>query len=84
VSPAERIAADVAAGHGLTLADLKSSSRRLPVAAARQEAMATLRTITREDGRTPRYSLPWIGRLFDRHHTTVLYACRAVERRQGA
>lgn len=67
-----RIAARVAARHGLTLDDLAGRRRDARHVSARQEAMFVLRQATR-------LSLPAIGAIFGRHHTTVLAGLRRVE-----
>jgi hypothetical protein len=64
---AGEIIAEVAAKHGLTPEALKSKSNVREIAAARNEAMARCRL------ETP-LSYPSIGRLFKKHHTSVIYA----------
>ncbi|WP_158255348.1 helix-turn-helix domain-containing protein [Rhodoblastus acidophilus] len=59
---------------GVSVADILGKGRRAPIAAARQEAMWTVRTITN-------WSLSRIGGRFNRDHTTVLHAIRQVEAR---
>jgi chromosomal replication initiation ATPase DnaA len=68
------IAADVAERHGIAVTALFSRYGQFAAIHCRQEAMAAMYA-------TQRYSLPRIGRFFDRDHTTVLHAVRAVERR---
>lgn len=68
------IALHVAESHGLTVEDLKLRCSVHEIAHPRQEAMWRMR-------QTGRFSLPQIGRFFDRDHTTVLWAVRAYERR---
>lgn len=60
--------AQVAAEHGLTKEDLTGRSRRPAICVARREAMRRLRA--------KQMSFPSIGRLFNRHHTTVLDGLR--------
>jgi chromosomal replication initiation ATPase DnaA len=67
-----RIAMAVAARHGVSLAQMRGPQRRF--ARARQEAFALLRA-------TGHFSLPQIGRWFNKDHTTVLFGARAHERR---
>lgn len=70
-----RIKIAVAAEYGVSVIDLESDRRALAVARPRQAAMWLCRRLT---GR----SLPEIGRMFGgRDHTTVMHACKAVERR---
>ncbi len=70
----ERIQAATAAQFGLTTQDMLAADRRPQVALARQVAMYLARELTGE-------SLPAIGRRFGgRNHSTVLHACRRVER----
>lgn len=67
------IALATARHFSLKLADLRGSSRRRPVVAARDVAMYLSRTITNE-------SLYQIGQFFGgRDHTTVLHACRKTK-----
>ena len=70
-----RIKMAVAEEYGVSAIDLESDRRAHAVAHPRQAAMWLCRRLT---GR----SLPEIGRHFGgRDHTTVMHACRAVERR---
>lgn len=57
--------------YGVTLDDLFSTRRWQPLARARQDAMCLIRRLVG-------LSYPQIGRIFDRDHTTVLYACRVA------
>ena len=67
------IAALTARHFALRLSDLRGSSRRRPVVAARDVAIYLCRQLTRE-------SLGRIGDYFGgRDHTTVLHACRKTE-----
>lgn len=74
---------EAAAAYGVCARDILSPSRIHRIAHARQDAMVRLRAITDPDGK-PRYSLPVIGRAFDRDHTTVVHAIRAIRKRSGA
>ena len=56
---------------GLRMLDMKAHRRNRVLARPRQIAMYLASELT------PR-SLPEIGRLFDRDHTTVLHACRRI------
>ncbi len=59
---------------GFRLNEIKSARREQRLIMARQTAMYLCKRFTSQ-------SFPWIGRQFgDRHHTTVLHACRRVER----
>ncbi|WP_434286286.1 helix-turn-helix domain-containing protein [Celeribacter sp. SCSIO 80788] len=60
---------------GVKVTDLVGPSKKQTLARHRQDCMATIR---REK---PSMSLPDIGRAFNRDHTTVLHALRAVEKR---
>ena len=61
----------------IPLGDMKSSRRAREVARPRQVAMYLSKRFTRQ-------SLPEIGRRFgNRDHTTVLHACRQVEKLMG-
>jgi chromosomal replication initiator protein len=72
--PQVRQIALAAARHfSLKLADIRGSSRRRPVVAARDVAMFLARQLTKE-------SLQHIGQYFGgRDHTTVMHACRKTE-----
>jgi chromosomal replication initiator protein len=59
---------------GVSLGDLRSSSRSAQVAWARQVAMYLSRELTDA-------TLPAIGREFGRNHTTVLHACKRTAER---
>jgi len=63
---------EVANFYGMTVDDLCGMSRKSGVAKARQIAMYICREQTD-------LSLPKIGELFGRDHSTVLYACRRVK-----
>jgi chromosomal replication initiator protein len=54
--------------------DIKGHSRARPVAYARQEAVYFARKYTN-------MSLPQIGRLANRHHTSIIHSVQAVEER---
>lgn len=64
-----RIMREVATAHRVTLDDITGPRRFKVYVAARREAMQRIRS---ELG----FSFPHIGRLFNRDHTAVLYACR--------
>lgn len=70
----EAIQDAVCAAYGLSRAELVSSKRTPHVARARQLAMYLAREITP-------MSLTQIARAFDRDHTTVIHAIRAVDQR---
>ena len=67
---AREIIATTASDHGLTVDDLVGKVRTRHISAARFEAMARIRA-------ERKLSLPAIGRLFNRDHTTVLHALKA-------
>lgn len=62
----------VAKYYGVPLRDLVSFRRARALIRARQVAMYLARTLTK-------HSLPAIGRVFERDHTTILHACRQIE-----
>jgi chromosomal replication initiator protein len=68
------IQATVADSYGIARDRMKSAARDRPVAWPRQIAMYLARELTG-------FSLPSIGRMFNRDHTTVMYAIRQVEAR---
>lgn len=76
--PISRIQTIVALSYDLNPALMPSPVRWRKAAWPRQVAMYLTRELTD-------HSLPSIGRYFgNRDHTTVLYACRAVEKRMAA
>jgi chromosomal replication initiation ATPase DnaA len=70
------IVAAVAERHGLAVTDLVGPSRKQDICMARHEAMYVLRSVLTEEDR-PRWSLPAVGRMFNRDHTTILNGVRA-------
>jgi chromosomal replication initiator protein len=69
------IISEVAEKHGVAPEDILGGSRLKKYTRPRHECM------TRLYQDRPRLSLPAIGKLFNRHHTTVLYAIEAHARR---
>ena len=69
------IVADVAAAHGVPLAEMMSRSRCRQDVEARQEAMWRCREVRINSGRH-RYSLQQIGQFFKRNHATIIFACQ--------
>jgi hypothetical protein len=65
----------IAAKHGTTYAVLKSNCRSRPVVIARHEAMRAVKEMR------PNMSSPELGRLFNKDHTTALYALGALTAR---
>jgi chromosomal replication initiation ATPase DnaA len=65
----------IARRHAVSFAELQSPSRKRALVAARWEAWAALRA--------RRWSLPKIGALFARDHTTVMYGLRERARREA-
>lgn len=75
---ARSLAAAMAEENGYTFADLRSRRRDdVALEHVRQAAYAYVRSLGA-------YSLPAIGRLFDRHHSTVLDGIRKHKARVGA
>lgn len=72
-----RIIARFAVEHDITVADLKSKKRDHRISHLRQDLMLELRENTE-------LSLPQIGRLFGRDHTTVLHGLRMATKRRAA
>ena len=67
----------VARYYGVPVRDLVSFRRARALIRPRQVAMYLARTLTK-------HSLPAIGRVFERDHTTILHGCRQIEKqRQG-
>lgn len=71
---AHDMAVNFANQRNIRVAEFFGSTRVARIAHARQECMALIREKTD-------LSLPQIGRIFNRDHSTVLHALRAVERR---
>lgn len=72
------IQADVAKASGVTVDDILGSRRQIEVVIARQVAMWFAKHETN-------LSFPALGRLFGgRDHTTILHACRKIDRRIAA
>lgn len=66
----------VAGHYGLSLPAMTATTRKRDVARPRQVAMYLAKRLTRR-------TLPELGKLFDRDHTTVLYGIRATEERRA-
>jgi hypothetical protein len=75
LAEARRVVAAVCAVWNTNAEDLAGPSRARPIVPPRQTAMALIA------GRCPRLSLPAIGRLFGRDHSTVIYALHTHRRR---
>lgn len=73
---ARHIIMEVAIAHGVSYEDILGRSRARHLVAARHEAIYEVRK------RRPHLSLPQIGRIFKRDHTTILHALRRMERKQ--
>lgn len=76
-APWEEIVGRVAAAHGYSLTDILSPRRDTKLVFARQDAMLAL-----QEAR-PLLSLPTLGRLFHRDHSTVLHGLRRARKRRG-
>lgn len=75
------IQAATARHYGIRLADLTGRSRKDRDAQARQTAMYLAHTLLGGEGQRVRYGQEHLGRLFNRDHSTVHHAIRAVEQR---
>ena len=71
------IIAEVALAHRVTVEDILGQGRSAPLVKARHEAMVEVAI------RRPAFSLPQIGRLFSRDHTSVLHVLRKYGIRGG-
>ena len=60
----------------MPIADIRGRDRRPLIAAARHEAIWRVRRVTG-------WSLPRLGKLFKRDHTTVLLSVREMEKRSA-
>jgi hypothetical protein len=67
----------VAADFAIPVGEMTSARRTQPFAFARQVAMYLSRELTP-------YSLPHIGRMFRRDHTTILYGIKTIEAKIAA
>jgi DNA-directed RNA polymerase specialized sigma subunit len=77
LKPAKAIVAEVAALHGVSVDEIMGKSRQTELTLARHEAIRAVRKATG-------YSTLILGSLFNRNHTTILYALKALngERKQ--
>jgi hypothetical protein len=64
----------IAKEHGVTFEDIMGPRRLKPVVAARKAAMIAVAA------HMPRWSLPQIGRFFNRDHTTIMHALGRLKR----
>jgi chromosomal replication initiator protein len=71
-SPAD-IIRFVAQHYGIRVADLKGRSNRRSIALPRQVAMYLIREILE-------ISFPEIGKIFAKHHSTVMYAVETIQK----
>lgn len=70
----------VATDYGIPAHEIMGRGRTKDVAQARQAAMWIMRQQRNRYGKH-RWSLPSIGRFFNRDHTTALFACRQHAKR---
>jgi hypothetical protein len=70
--PVKRIIERVARAHDMLPAHITGDQRSKPFVRARYAAIAEVRRIY------PEKSLPWLGRQFNRDHTTILHALRKM------
>lgn len=78
------IKAQVAAKHGVRIAELEGPGRWRSLAYARFEAFYLARQVVRQDGK-PRWSYPTIGRYFGgRDHATVIHGVRRHQKMMAA
>ena len=75
---ARDIIAEVAAAHQLRIADLVGPSHSRRIVQARHEAIWRCRQVMTDEGKN-RFSLPFLGRMFNRDHTSIHYAARKYE-----
>jgi chromosomal replication initiation ATPase DnaA len=72
-----RILEAVAKAHRVRVSDMLGPSRMRVHVVARREAMCELRKLSIGGTSNP-FSYPAIGRIFNRHHTSVMAACGAI------
>jgi len=72
-TPAQIVLSEVAEKHNMTVREMKGKSRKLRFINARQEASFRLNFELK-------YSLPQIGRLLWRDHTTILHSIRCYNK----
>lgn len=78
LAPPNRIKPIISAAakyYGIPLRDLVSFRRARGLIRPRHVAMYLARTLTK-------HSLPAIGRIFERDHTTIMHGCRQIERQR--
>ena len=73
----DKILTSVSAHYSLTVEDLKGRKRTSNIASARHVAIYLIKTLTDR-------SLPAIGRVFGRDHTTMINSIETVEKRMAA
>ena len=78
-----QIIAEVAERHDMAPAEIIGPMRWKRHCRARYEAMWLARQVMGRDGK-PLYSLPEIGRVFRRDHTTVINALKRYEEQSGS
>lgn len=71
--PARAIIDLVSQAHGISYAEIMGRSRVNPIVAARQAAMFEVHK------RRPDLTLPQLGKIFGKDHTTILHAIRKIE-----
>lgn len=72
---AREAVAPILARYGYELHEVRRIDRRPRVSKCRKACYRAVRDLTRADGRIM-FSMPQIGRMFDRCHTTVLKGLR--------
>lgn len=73
----QRILAEICAKHKTNMRELRSPRRNTYIVRARQEAAYRL------VNEAPHLSLPAIGRMLNRDHTTILHSVRAYKKRMA-
>lgn len=74
---AARIIADFSMDTGIPVSELKGDGKTRDLVYARQDLMLAIR-------RNTDLSLPQIGKIMNRHHTTVLHGVREAQAREAA
>jgi chromosomal replication initiation ATPase DnaA len=72
ITPPRRIIIEAIEGTGVTYNEVVGESRTGRVVAARYAAILAVRRAF------PHKSLPWLGRVFDRDHSTILHALKKI------
>lgn len=74
----EEIISQYAEKYGFTVEQIKGRQRPQDLVAVRRMIVCAIRSIKKENGK-PKYTLPEIGKLMDRDHTSILHLLQTVD-----